>query len=83
MGGAPPCTLTTPFNAVPTESLTNAPSFNAKGKFDSCAVADDLPTMEYAQYGVGRGKLVTRKIGALSCVIFSRGWPSWCWAAKS
>jgi hypothetical protein len=26
---------------------------------------------------------VTRKIGALSCVIFSRGWPSWCWAAKS
>jgi hypothetical protein len=38
---------------------------------------------DYAAYGVTTGKLSQRKLGDLSCVVVSRGWPGWFWAAHA
>ncbi len=50
---------------------------------ESIIFSSDIEATEYAKYGISQGKLSCPKRGEYSCMIFSRGWPSWLWSALS
>jgi hypothetical protein len=37
----------------------------------------------YTKYGMVSRKLLQRKLGALSCLILCKGWPSWFWVVRA
>jgi hypothetical protein len=43
---------------------------------------DTLLFTPYAAYGVTTRKLLHSKGGNLTCMAFSKGWPSWFWAMR-
>jgi hypothetical protein len=47
------------------------------------AQSSDIAWAPYAQYGVISRQLPFRKPGEKSCIVLSKGRPSWFWAAKS
>jgi hypothetical protein len=53
-----------------------------KRKLNHDEKLQDVVSAPYAKYGVTSRQLKSPKTGHRSCIVLSRGWPSWFWAAK-
>ncbi len=79
----PTATLTAPYTE-PSNQSTSLPVPSLIPRKRLCShVSEHYTEPDYAQYGASTGKLTCRRGGDKTCMVFSKGWPSWFWAALS
>lgn len=80
-GTSPPLPATTDLHTQDQNPILRHAA-TMKRKMEQDVTVQEVVHAPYAKYGVTSRQLKCPKAGDRSCIVLSRGWPSWFWAAK-